>query len=136
MKTLYIVVLLAIGLAACKNNSSDPAPGNTTNQNLLNTWKVSQVLEGALDITSEFSQYRLTFEESNGSKNFTLVKQDGTSFTGSWEISTDETTITLTTNGNVVTLSGVRISASELKYATDEDGKTGLVRLNFVLGPA
>ena len=140
MKKSYIWILLLasfVGFTACKksNDNPTPTPGSTTNQNLLKTWKVSSVTEGSLDITSEFSQYRLTFTETNDTKEFTLVQRDGTSVSGSWAISSDETTITLTTNGNTITLSGVSITASELKYATDEQGKAGAVNLNFVLIP-
>ncbi|OJJ22076.1 hypothetical protein BKI52_08535 [marine bacterium AO1-C] len=139
MRTSYIwglVMVIFLAFPACKNSDNTPTPGNTTNQNLLKTWKVSQVLEGSLNITSEFSQYRLMLNEANGNKDFTLVQRDGTSITGSWGISTDETTITLTTNGNTITLSGVSISASELKYTADEQGKAGAVSLAFTLVPA
>ena len=140
MKISYYIwgLMMAILLVmpACNNSNDTPTPGNTTNQNLLKTWKVSQVLEGSLDISGEFSQYRLTLAEANGNKTFTLIKRDGTSLTGSWEISADETTITLTANSNTITLSGVSVSASELKYTTDEQGKTGIVNLSFTLVPA
>ncbi|OJJ22078.1 hypothetical protein BKI52_08545 [marine bacterium AO1-C] len=139
MKTSYIwglVMIIFLTLPACKNSDNTPTPGNTANQNLLKTWKVSQVLEGSLDITSEFIQYRLTLNEANGSKDFTLIQRDGTSITGSWDISTDETTITLTTSGNAIILNGVSISASELKYTADEQGKAGVVNLSFTLAPA
>ncbi len=136
MKICYIIALVVVGLTACNKGGSDPAPSTTTNQNLLKTWKASQVLEGTLNITNEFGQYRLTLEETNGTKSFRLVQRDGTSLTGSWEISTDETTLTLTASGNTLTLSGVSISANELKYTTAEQGKTGTVNLNFTLVPA
>lgn len=139
MKALYIILLAAVlGLTACGNNNSnnDPVPGGTTNQELLKTWKVSMALEGTIDISNEFSQYRLTLEEANNNNKFILVQRDGTSLTGSWAISADQTTITLTTNGNTITLSGVSITANELKYTTDEQGKTGLVNLSFTLIPA
>lgn len=139
MKALYIIMLAAVlGLTACGNNSTnnDPVPGSTTNQDLLKTWKVSTALEGSLDVSNEFSQYRLTFEETNNNKSFTLIQRDGTSLSGTWTISADQTTITLTTNGNTITLNGVSITANELKYTTDEQGKTGLVNLSFTLIPA
>ncbi|OJJ22080.1 hypothetical protein BKI52_08555 [marine bacterium AO1-C] len=139
MKALYSLVLalgVIVALQACKKNDNTPTPGDITNQNLLKAWKVSQVLEGSLDVTSAFSQYRLTLEETNGSKTFTLVKRDGTSLTGSWDISTDETTITLTATGNTITLSSVSISDSELKYTAEEQGKAGTVNVNFILIPA
>ncbi|HAS40726.1 MAG TPA: hypothetical protein DCS93_09620 [Microscillaceae bacterium] len=130
------MMAILLVMPACNNSNDTPTPGNTTNQNLLKTWKASQVLEGSLDVTGEFGQYRLTLAEANGNKTFTLIKRDGTSLTGSWEISADETTITLTANSNTITLSGVSVSASELKYTTDEQGKTGIVNLSFTLVPA
>ena len=143
MKKSYILfVLLALVMVftqACNNGGGDnnnTTNPSTTNQDLLKTWKASSVLEGSLDITSEFSQYRITFSETNGSKDFTLVQRDGTSLTGTWSLSTDNTTITLTTGGNTITLSGVSISATQLKYTADEQGKAGTVNLSFTLIPA
>ena len=142
MKTSYIWILLLaiiVSLSACKksDNAPNPAPNPPIQSALIKTWKVSLVQEaGFVDITGVFSQYRLTFEETNGSKNFTLVQRDGTSVTGTWDISGDGTTITLNTGSNTITLSEVSISDSSLKYTTDEQGKTGLVKLNFSLIPA
>lgn len=137
---LYIsIVCTVVFVQACKKGGSDPTPTNntTTNQDLLNTWKVSQVLEGSLDITGEFTQYRITFAESNGQKNFTLVDRQGTSTNGTWTISTNNTTITLSlSDSNSITLNGVSINASQLKYTADEQGKTGAVNLSFTLVPA
>ena len=140
MKVSYyiwgLIMVALLVMPACNNSNDTPTPGNTTNQNLLKTWKVSQVLEGSLDISGEFSQYRLTLAEASGNKTFTLIKRDGTSLAGTWEISGDETTITLTANGNAITLNRVSITASELKYTADEQGKTGVVNLSFTLVPA
>ena len=137
---LFIVGLVMVLTQACSSGSdSTPTPqgGTTTNQDLLKTWKTSSVLEGNLDITSEFSNYRLTFAESGSDKTFTLVDRQGTSVSGTWSLSTDQTTITLNvTGGSSITLSGVSISANELKYTADEAGKAGQVTLSFTLVPA
>lgn len=141
MKISYIwmaLILATMGLSSCKKSSDAPSPiaGGTANTNLLKTWKVSEVLEGTIDITSEFSQYSLTFAEADGNKTYTLVKRDGTTVTGIWSISDDETSIDLTENGTTTRLSGLSISASTLKYSADETGKTGTIKLAFTLIPA
>ncbi|OJJ17695.1 hypothetical protein BKI52_27930 [marine bacterium AO1-C] len=140
MKKIYIVLCLIVSvwaLQACKKNNDNPTPASTTNQNLLNTWKVSQVLEGSLDVTAEFTAYRLTLNESNGNKSFSLTDRQGTTITGNWSISTDETTLTLTPIGAAdITFSNVTISVGELKYNGIIQGKTGNLTLAFTLIPA
>ena len=134
-----VLILTTMGLSSCKKSNDAPSPtagGGTANANLLKTWKVSEVLEGTINITSEFSQYRLTFAEADGNKTYTLVKRDGTTVTGTWSISDDETSIDLTENGTTTRLSGLSISASALKYSADETGKTGTITLAFTLIPA
>ena len=133
-----MLALVMVFTQACNNGGDTPTPqGETTNPNLLKTWKASSVLEGTLDITSEFSSYRLTLAESGSDKTFTLIDRQGTSATGTWSISTDETTITLSVAGGAsITLSGVSISANELKYTAAETGKNGQVNLSFTLIPA
>ncbi|HAS46581.1 MAG TPA: hypothetical protein DCS93_39225 [Microscillaceae bacterium] len=142
MKKTHIIILwtLLIGLAlqSCNNTTNDPAPtGTTTNANLLNTWKVSQVLEVGADVTTAYTSYRITFAEANGQQTFNLTTRTGTTQTGTWALSTDQTTLTLTlADGTSLTFSGVNISASELKYTSSEAGKTGSVSVNFTLIPA
>lgn len=135
-KGILVYALLLTILFAC-NNADDPAPNGTSNPDLLKTWKVSQVLEETLNITSEFTQYRITFAESGADKTYTLVDRQGTSSTGSWSLSTDGITLNLTPlGGTVITLTGVTISVSELKYVVPEASKTGIVTLSFTLVPA
>lgn len=139
MKKYIVLTLVAAFMVfaqACKKSDNNPTPTSTTDPNLLNTWKVSQVLENALDITAEFTQYRITFAESGSDKTYTLVDRQGTTSTGTWSISTDGSTITLTSGSSTVTLTGVSISASELKYGAAEAGKAGSVNLSFTLIPA
>ncbi|OJJ19186.1 hypothetical protein BKI52_20455 [marine bacterium AO1-C] len=142
MKKTHIVILwaLLIGLAlqSCNNTNNDPAPtSTTTNANLLNTWKASQVLESGTDITTAYASYRITFAEASGQQTFSLTTRTGTTQTGTWVLSTDQTTLTLTlADGTSLTFSGVSISASELKYTSNETGKTGSVSVNFTLIPA
>ncbi|OJJ19553.1 hypothetical protein BKI52_22360 [marine bacterium AO1-C] len=141
MKKYIVFTLVAavmVLMQACGGGGNDnPTPTSTTDPNLLNTWKVSQVLENSLDITSEFTQYRITFAESGSSKTYTLVSRTGTTSTGTWALSTDGTSITLTpSGGTAVTLSGVSITATQLKYNADEAGKAGNVNLAFTLIPA
>jgi len=136
---LYLSIALALVFAqACNKGNNDPGPqGSTTNPTLLKTWKASAVLEGNLDITSEFSNYRITFSESGSNKTFILVDRQGVSTTGTWSISTDETKITLdVTGGATISLAGVSIGTNQLKYTADEVGKTGQVTLSFTLVPA
>ena len=94
-------------------------------------------MENTLDITSSFSAYRITFEETNGEKKFTLVDRQSTTSTGTWAISTDETTITLTyADKSAQTFSAVTIGESELKYTSKEKAKSGEVSVAFTLVPA
>lgn len=132
-----LVVMFAI-LPACKKNNDTPDPTTTAtvNQNLLKTWKASKVFEGTLDITAEFSQYRITFEEANGNKTYTLINRQGTSQTGTWDISADETSITLNaTGGGSATLTKVSIAANEFKYTSSVQGKNGTVEVAFNMIP-
>lgn len=142
MKKTHIIIfwalLLGLSLQSCNNASNGPAPaGSTTNAHLLKTWKTSQVLEASTNVTAAYASYGITFEEVNGQKNFSLVNRTGTTQTGTWNLSTDQTTLTLTlADGTSITLSGVSISANELKYTSNETGKTGNVNIDFTLIPA
>lgn len=137
--TLALVAAVMVLFQACGGGGDNGGGGtpSTTNEDLLKTWKASSVLENTLDITSEFTQYRITFADANSSKTYTLVDRQGTSTTGTWALSTDGTTITLTpSGGSAVTLSGVSITATQLKYTAPEAGKAGTVNLSFTLVPA
>lgn len=136
-----ICAFFMVALQSCGGGGGgDPAPtggtgGTGTNSDLLKTWKVSQVLEGSLDITSAFTAYQITFNESGNT--FTLVSRQGTTLEGTWALASDETSMTLTfSDGSVLNLTGVSISSSQLKYTTNEQGKTGLVQVAFTLVPA
>jgi len=135
---LMVALVMTFTQACNQGNNGNPTPqGSATNQSLLKTWKVSSVLESSLDITSEFSNYRITFNESGNNKTFILVNRQGVSTTGTWSISTDETKITLNiTGGAAITLAGVIIGTNQLKYTADEIGKTGQVTLSFALIPS
>ncbi|HAS46428.1 MAG TPA: hypothetical protein DCS93_38460 [Microscillaceae bacterium] len=132
---LTLVAAVMVLVQACGGSDDNPTPGSSTDTNLLKTWKVSQVLENSLDITAEFTQYRITFAESGTTKTYTLVDRQGTSSNGSWSQSTDGSTITLTAGGSSVTLTGVTITATQLKYSADEAGKAGAINLSFTLIP-
>lgn len=142
MKKTYIIILwvmIALVSQSC-NNADTPnpvLPGTTTNADLLKTWKASQVTEGSTDVTTSYASYRITFEEANGLKTFSLTTRTGTIEVGSWALSTDQTTLTLTlASGGEINLTGVVISASELKYTSNETGKTGSVNVSLTLIPA
>ena len=140
MKKIHIIILwalFALASQSCNNATVDPTQtGSTTNADLLKAWKASQVTEGSTDVTSAYASYRITFEETNGQKTFSLTTRTGTTQTGSWALSTDQTTLTLTlASGGSITLSGVVISATELKYTSNETGKTGSVNVSFTLIP-
>lgn len=139
MKKQYIFVVLALLMLftqACKKKNDNPAPG-IDNQDLLKAWKISKALENTLDITSEFSQYKITFADDGTNKTFTLVNRQGTTQTGAWTIAGDKTSITLSVSGGAtITLSGVSFNAGELKYKSDETGKAGNVTIDFTLVPA
>ena len=90
-----------------------------------------------MDVTAEYTVYRITFADDGTTKSYTLVDRAGTTTTGVWTITGDKTSITLTpSSGTAVTLTGVTFSASELKYTGSDTGKAGAVTLNFTLIPA
>lgn len=135
---IFLAVMTLFFFQACKKKSN-PSPANSNvNQNLLKTWKVSKALESSssADISAEYASYKITFQAEGGSKQYTLVNRQGTSKTGVWVISTDETKITLTPTGGASTsLTNVSIGANELKYETLEKGKTGEVKVLLTLIP-
>lgn len=139
MKKQYIFLVLALLMVftqACKKKKDNPVPA-IENRDLLKAWKISKALENALDVTSEFSQYKITFADDGTNKTFILVNRQGTTQTGSWTIAGDKTSITLSVSGGAtITLFGVSFNAGELKYQSDETGKAGNVTIGFTLVPA
>lgn len=142
VKHSYVVCLLALLMftaQSCKKKS-DPAPAGTSisHPDLLNTWKVSKVLEGSIDVTTAFDAYRITFADDGTNKTYTLIDRQGTTTEGAWAIDTGSTEITLSPTGGatVVKLTGVKIAADKLEYVGSTTGKTGQVSLSFTLIPA
>lgn len=139
MKKSYILMLLVVVFATlqgCKKSNDNPTP-TIENTDLLRAWKVSSVLEGTLDITAQYTAYKLTFADDGTTKSYTLVDRSGNTTAGTWAITSDKTSITLTpSSGTATTFSSVSFSATELKYTGDDTGKTGAVTLNFTLVPA
>ncbi|EAY24829.1 lipocalin family protein [Microscilla marina] len=133
---LVLVAMVAVFSQSCKKKNDDNGPV-IENTELLKAWKVSNALEGTLDVTAEFSQYRLTLANDGTTKSYTLVDRSGTSTTGTWALSTDKTSLTLTpSTGTAITYSAVSFSATELKYQGSTTGKGGSVTINFTLVPA
>lgn len=129
---LVLVALVMVFGQSCKKKD-DPIQ-IVENQDLLGVWKATNVLEGSLDVTSEYSNYLLTFADDLTTKSYVLVDRLSTSSKGTWSISTDKTTITLTPeSGTAKTISAVSFSATELKYTSEETGKSGQVTLSFTL---
>lgn len=127
--------MVALFAQGCKKKS-DPSP-TIENTELLNTWKVSNALEGTIDVTAQFTQYRLTLADDGTTKSYTLVDRTGTSTKGTWTLSGDKTSLTLTPDsGTAITYSSVSFSATELKYSGQETGKAGNVNISFTLIPA
>lgn len=135
--SLLLCWLLIAGFAqSCKKKKDNPTP-SASYQQLLKTWKPGKVLENTLDISASYKVYQITFEEANQEKKFTLVNRQATTLNGTWTISTDQTTITLTfADKTTQTLSSVAFSTNELKYTAEEQAKSGKVNLNFALVPA
>jgi len=140
MKKSYIFILAALMMVCAQGceNKNNPTPGGNTidNQDLLKTWKVSLAQEGTLDVTAEFSAYRIAFADDGTNKTVTLTDRQGTTTTGTWAISADNTEITLTINGTSTKLTGVSIASNQLRYTGSETGKTGQVTIIFTLSPA
>lgn len=145
MNRLYIylwVLVLVVLIQACggKDDQLDPIPGSGKQLLLVQNgtaWKVSRVLSATnINVTAEYTAYRITFEDTDGTKRFTLVNRQGVTQPGTWSISGDETTITLNfADGNTQTLSSVTVGAGDLQYTTEEQSKTGALKLFFKLIP-
>lgn len=142
MKTRHIflalLALVAVFTQSCKksNDGGDNGPV-IENQELLKEWKVSKALEGTIEVTAEFSQYRLTLADTGTDKTYTLVDRSGTSTTGAWTLSDDKTSLTLTpSSGTAVTFTAVSFSADQLQYQGSTTGKAGQVTISFTLVPA
>lgn len=132
---LVLVAMVALFAQGCKKKS-EPGP-TIENSELLNTWKVSNALEGTVDVTTQFDQYRLTLADDGTTKSYTLVDRTGTSTKGTWTLAADKTTLTLTPDtGTASTYSSLSFSATELKYSAQETGKAGNVSISFTLIPA
>lgn len=131
---IFALLVLIIGFTQACIPDEKPIP-KFENQDLLKVWEISKVLENTLDITDEFSQYTIRFIDDGIDKTFILSNQQGTQV-GSWTISTDKNTITLTVNnGPTITLYEVSFNANKLKYKSDETGKAGPVTIDFILVP-
>lgn len=140
MKTRHIflalLALVAVFTQSCKKDDGNNGP-TIANQELLKAWKVSSAMEGTIDVTAEFTQYRLTLADDGTTKSYTLVDRSGTSTTGTWTLSDDKTSLTITpSSGTAVTFTAVSFSASELKYQGTTTGKAGQVTISFTLVPA
>lgn len=132
---LVLIAMVALFAQSCKKKDN---PGPTIeNTDLLRAWKVSKALEGTLEVTSEFTQYRLTLADDGTTKSYTLVDKSGTSTTGTWALSTDKSSLTLTpASGTAITYTNVKFSATELTYTGQITGKNGNVDISFTLIPA
>ncbi|EAY32047.1 lipocalin family protein [Microscilla marina] len=132
---LVLIAMVAVFTQSCKKKDN---PGPTIeNTELHKTWKVSNALEGTLDVTAQFTQYRLTLADDGTTKSYTLVDRTGTSTTGTWALSTDKTSLTLTpASGTALVYNSVEFSNAELKYQGNETGKSGNVSISFTLVPA
>ncbi|HAS40410.1 MAG TPA: hypothetical protein DCS93_08025 [Microscillaceae bacterium] len=123
---------IACFMIAC--NTSD-APTPDTLSELVNKWKVESVLFGSTDVTAQYTNYTIEFKEDN---TYLLTKADGSSEAGSWTVSSDNKTITITpTGGTAINFTEATISATKLTYNAEEvSAKTGTVAVTFTLVPA
>jgi hypothetical protein len=141
MKTRHIflalLALVAVFTQSCKKSEGGDNGPTIDNQELLKTWKVSKAMEGTIDVTAEFTQYRLTLADDGTTKSYTLVDRSGTSTTGSWTLSDDKTSLTITpSSGTAVTFTAVSFNTDQLQYQGTTTGKAGQVTISFTLVPA
>ncbi|OJJ21261.1 hypothetical protein BKI52_11900 [marine bacterium AO1-C] len=115
--------------------STSDAPTPDTLSELINKWKVESVLVGTTDVTAQYTNYTIEFKEDN---TYLLTKADGGNEEGSWVISSDNKTITITpTGGTAISFTETNISATKLTYNAEEvSAKTGTVTVTFTLIPA
>jgi hypothetical protein len=141
MKTRHIflalLALVAVFTQSCKKSEGGDNGPTIDNQEVLKTWKVSKAMEGTIDVTAEFTQYRLTLADDGTTKSYTLVDRSGTSTTGSWTLSDDKTSLTITpSSGTAVTFTAVSFNTDQLQYQGTTTGKAGQVTISFTLVPA
>jgi hypothetical protein len=91
MKTLAtLLILISLSFASCsKSDDSLPNAADTSSQKneiLGKTWTISSYIDKGKDETYHFSGYSFTFGE-NGIFTATV---SGTNFTGSWNISSNQ----------------------------------------------
>lgn len=103
---LYLPILFAFMLVAISCGKTAPEP--TATENLTKTWTVSIAKEATLQVYQKggttntvpgYSGYRLGLGAASAA---TLTAVDGTTFTGTWALSSDNKTLTLTNLKNSV----------------------------------
>ena len=98
---LYLPILFAFMLAVIScGKTATPEP--TATEKLTKSWSVSIAKEGGTQVYQKggssntvpgYSGYRLSLATANAA---TLTAVDGTTFTGTWALSSDNKTLTLT----------------------------------------
>jgi hypothetical protein len=143
---LYLCIVIVLLGSSCKKNNPAPAPSQKAAL-LVKTWKVNKVtdagqnrviyqnpLPAGSSVSEDYSRYQFSFS----SKTYSHVDKTGTSSSGSWELSADETKLILDKGvaGKETVLTIGELSGSSLKYGfTESSSKTGNRELSFELTP-
>lgn len=91
-------------------------------------------MAGTTDITAQYASYAIEFKDDN---TYILIKADASSETGSWSVSSDNKTITVTPTGaTAINFTEATISATKLTYnSAGVSAKTGTITVTFTLVP-
>jgi hypothetical protein len=147
MKNIFLflsLLWLTLSAATC-GKQEDPAPSGNTSQKaslLVRTWKVSKVtqtgqttplyqnpLPSGQSITEDHSRFSLSFT----STEYWITGKDGSSTTGTWQLTSSDTKLLL---DKAVTWTVIELSNSSLKIIYAESStKTGNRELLLELIP-
>jgi hypothetical protein len=144
---LYLCIVILLLGSSCKKNNPAPAPSQKASL-LIKTWQVSKVTDAGQNriiyqaplpvgssISEDYSRYRFSFL----SNTYSHVDKTGTSSSGSWEFTAEETRLILDkgVEGKETLLTIGELSGSSLKFSyTESSSKTGNRELLFELTPA
>ncbi len=98
VRILFGLTALVLFAAACKPKVVP------LSEKIAKTWTVGTVKEnstvvftkgGASNVKPGYSAFKLVLTNANGTQTATLTEVDGSTFTGTWELSSDEKRLTL-----------------------------------------
>jgi hypothetical protein len=85
--TSLSIVSVAMLLAACSGNSSNPVAPTTTDTvtaSIAGNWVIASLVQGAEDKTSQFSGYTLSFAETDAESGTVTATRNNSTVSGTW----------------------------------------------------